>query len=57
MADPHVLVEAADAAAADDVYGTVGVDHGRVTISAPPWRAGRAARPRHACDQRARHGR
>jgi hypothetical protein len=55
-AHPHVRVEggALGAAAADDVDGAGGVDHGRVRISRSPSRAGRAARPVHPCGRRAR---
>jgi hypothetical protein len=54
-ARPHVVVVVAAAEAADDVDGAGGVDHGRVPGSANPLRAGRTARPGHACGQRARH--
>ncbi len=53
-ARPHVVdVAAVAVAAADDVDGAGGVDHGRVPISRSPFRLGRAARPGDTCGRRA----
>ncbi len=45
---PHVVIKGG-AAAADQVYGAGGVDHGRVPISGSPRRVGRDRTPCDAC--------
>ena len=48
-AHPHVVEGAGAAAAADDVDGAGGVDHGRVRMSGRPRRIGDHASPRDTC--------